>query len=241
MNPRIPLLISKTNHTAILFFSRTEKEEAVHKQFLPSKNKKANKKIAACLVKNSLNVVEKTNITYFYIDSNHQYGSTFGEKLSNAIQSIFNKGFNNVISIGNDCPNLSEKDILKAANNLEKGITTIGPTVDGGIYLLGINEKSFCFDKFKNLNWQTNTLVSELKNYFSTQSKTFISLDKKGDIDSFTDLNTYLNHDSNSQFSIAIKEIINTLLTQFQLHFNQVSTRKPNAFLFGLRAPPLAA
>jgi len=241
LTSRLFVLIENRNHTAILVFSRTEKEEAVSKQFLPVINKRFNQKIAGILIKNTLELAKKSNLPYFFIDSSRQHGNSFGEKFSQAIEDVFAQDYQQVIAIGNDCPNLTTNDILIASQNLTQGNLTIGPANDGGAYLLAIDNKSFCYETFKNLNWQSEKLFLELGDYLSNQSRRIIFLNEKEDIDTYLDLVEHLQYNPKNQFSIEVLEIIKNLLVQFSEIIGSISNIYFCKSSFGLRAPPLVS
>lgn len=234
-------MTSKNQNTAILIFSRTEKDEAVQKQFLPYNYKSKNQKIAKKLIHNTLQTVKKTNLPYFIIDSDHQKGVNFGEKISNAIKTVFGKGFENVITLGNDCPDLLVKNILQAEKNLSSCKATLGPSKDGGTYLIAINKDSFDFENFKDLSWQTDRLLLSLKKYLANLKKPIKELGKKVDIDSYQDLNKYLSGSPKISFKKAIEAILNTIKIDFQIDYSIPRKLVTTNQLFGLRAPPQAA
>lgn len=64
-----------------------------------------------------------------------QIGETIGDRMDNAIKTIFAKGYEQVILTGSDIPNLNQKIIQQAFANLEEVV--IGPSADGGYYLIG--------------------------------------------------------------------------------------------------------
>lgn len=231
-------MTSNNQNTAILIFSRTEKDEAVQKQFLPYRYKSKNQKIARKLIQNTLQTIKKTNLPYFIIDSDHQQGFNFGEKISNAIKTVFNKGFENVITLGNDCPDLSVENILQAEKNLNSSKASLGPSKDGGAYLIAINKDSFDFENFKDLFWQTDRLLLSLKNYLGNLNKPIIELSDKVDIDSYLDLYKYLTDCPKINFKKAIEAILNDVSIDFKVDYSIPRKLATSFQLFGLRAPP---
>ncbi|MAJ37230.1 MAG: glycosyltransferase [Flavobacteriaceae bacterium] len=113
-----------------------------------------------------------------------QIGKDLGERMSNAVKIGFEKGYQKIVIIGADLFDLQTTDIEKAFENLESYETCIGPTEDGGYYLLGLSfwEKSL----FENKDWGTDqVLVQTLKDL---SSKSVLLLDEKNDIDTVDDL-----------------------------------------------------
>ena len=71
-----------------------------------------------------------------------QVGNTFAEKISNSIKSVFSSDAEKVVIVGTDCIQISSEDIVETLDILsESNNAVIGPTYDGGFYLLGLNER----------------------------------------------------------------------------------------------------
>ncbi|MDY0235398.1 MAG: TIGR04282 family arsenosugar biosynthesis glycosyltransferase [Gudongella sp.] len=79
-----------------------------------------------------------------------QEGQDLGDRMYNAISKVFSLGYEKVILIGSDVPQLLGIDILAAFNILEGCDLVLGPTYDGGYYLVGMNKaykRIFSIDK----------------------------------------------------------------------------------------------
>ena len=68
-----------------------------------------------------------------------QEGADLGEKMFNAFQARFDEGYESVVIIGSDSPSLPVAHIETALNS-DKDLT-IGPSTDGGYYLIGMCRK----------------------------------------------------------------------------------------------------
>lgn len=227
---------SIANHTAILFFSRSASEECQSKSF--SKKDGTNSKISQRLIQHTRDQIKKTDFPFFYIGSKEQSGKNFGERFSNALNSVFNKGFDNVIAVGNDCPLLEAKNIIDACRLLEEGINVLGPSEDGGIYLLGIRKTDFGKKYFQNLKWQSSGLFLDIQQYFESRKGQVSLLDSKQDIDQESDLLRFFRKYGNLEITSALKVIYYkfTSLPQVSL----VDGNSNNIFLqtLGMRGPP---
>ena len=70
-----------------------------------------------------------------------QVGNDLGERMAHAFVETFMAGYQHAVIIGTDHPTLPSSFIEHAYNLLEKPYTVvIGPSEDGGYYLLGMNE-----------------------------------------------------------------------------------------------------
>lgn len=85
-----------------------------------------------------------------------QKGNNLGEKMEDAFKVLFNEGYEKIIIIGSDCFELDENLIRKAFEQLEQHEVVIGPTKDGGYYLLGM-KKIYPF-LFRNKKWSTDSV-----------------------------------------------------------------------------------
>lgn len=148
--------------TAILFFSRSASAEARQKRLFASS--KANRKIYTAFISHTKRVLNETGLSHFILNEEQQFGSSFGQKLSNGLQSVFLKGFTKVIVVGNDCLQLDANTINTAASSLTTHNLVIGPTQHGGVYLIGVTQAGFTAIDFENIHWQSSSVFEELKN-----------------------------------------------------------------------------
>ena len=88
---------------------------------------------------------------------------------------MFNKGFQNIITIGNDTPHLKTKHLLETANQFKEKDLILGPSKDGGFYLMGIKKAHFNKNTFLKLPWQTNRLNSYISKISSARGMTLSS------------------------------------------------------------------
>ena len=88
-----------------------------------------------------------------------QIGKNLGEKISNAFSWGFEKGYKKIIILGSDLWDLNEEIIYKSFLELNTNQVVIGPSIDGGYYLLGLNKKMPKI--FKGIKWSTKNVLSE--------------------------------------------------------------------------------
>ena len=112
-------------------------------------------------------------------------------------QIIINKKFcsqNNIkkiIFIGTDLPDLCHLDLLSTMEELKQNDLILGPSNDGGYWLIGLSAKILSKHihlPFINIAWsKENVLQNTIDNFASTKLK-YKFLDKKIDIDTITDI-----------------------------------------------------
>lgn len=171
----------KANHTAILIFAQSAKLEALRK---PIRNGEL---VFDALNQHTLSVVQATGLPYLVWDEEKQVGNTFAERFSNALQTVFDKGYKNVISIGNDSPTLTVSKLKQAYEQLCKGKTVLGPSTDGGVYLIGIHKRHFRYNDFKRLPWERISLFKRISESFGLTGEIH-QLETLTDVDSETDI-----------------------------------------------------
>lgn len=118
-----------------------------------------------------------------------QQGDDLGERMMNAFEYLFNKGYRQVAIIGSDCFNLNIEIIEQAFHNLKETDFTIGPSEDGGYYLLGMN--TFFPKIFLNKKWSTDAVFFDSVNDIQSAGYTYKSLPTLSDVDTAEDYKKY--------------------------------------------------
>jgi rSAM/selenodomain-associated transferase 1 len=88
-----------------------------------------------------------------------QTGNILGERMQQAFQTGFANQYNRICIIGSDCYELTTKIIQQAFRALEKNEVVIGPSADGGYYLLGMT-KPLPF-LFIDKSWSTDSVLRQ--------------------------------------------------------------------------------
>jgi glycosyltransferase A (GT-A) superfamily protein (DUF2064 family) len=196
--------------TAILIFAHSAEYEATVKPFLHSKE------VFESLNQRTLTLVKKTNLPYYIVTEKEQIGSTFGERFTNAIKSIYDLDYDSVIAIGNDTPNLTTNHISSAQTKLSTNAIVLGSSTDGGFYLLGIKKEHFNAQLFLRLPWQSQNLNGSLSKLFNVNGVQVSYLEKLRDIDSIEDIKMLFNN---------FRSVYNNLFQLFLLILSRVKKR----------------
>ena len=112
-----------------------------------------------------------------------QIGDDFGTKYYNALKDTFALGYDKIISIGNDTPKLSVNHIKQADRLLDREKICIGPSNDGGFYLLALHKSDFEKIDFNEIDWQTSRVFRQLRDQLNKKSISFDKLQYLTDID----------------------------------------------------------
>ena len=172
----------RNSSTALLVFSLSLQEELKNKAFFGQHN------LGKSLSDNTQNIANQSGLPIIYFDETHQFGSNFGEKFSNALQNVFDAGYDKIITIGNDCPQLDVRHIQQAKEALDNNGNAIGPTVDGGFYLLGISKDDFDYHSFLEFTWNTAFVYQEVLDNIINSNSSCTILEKLRDIDFLSDI-----------------------------------------------------
>lgn len=117
-----------------------------------------------------------------------QHGKDLGERMSNSFSQAFLKGFRRVVVIGSDSPDLPGGFLKEALSSLANYDSVLGPTADGGYYLIGFRDDTFLPEAFEDIAWSTNTVFQKTRNILeSVGHKTHI-MPPWHDIDTLEDL-----------------------------------------------------
>jgi len=82
-----------------------------------------------------------------------QDGPDLGKRMLNSFNRCFSDGYRSVVVMGSDIPDLPQRIIEEAFQALEKNAAVIGPSHDGGYYLIGFCRESFLPPVFEGIMW----------------------------------------------------------------------------------------
>jgi hypothetical protein len=117
-----------------------------------------------------------------------QKGKDLGERMRNGFIDGFAMGYKRVVLIGSDIPDLPLGFIREAFASLGKKDVVIGPAYDGGYYLIGFKDKTFCPQVFEGIAWGTQTVFSETMKKLKRFKRLVHTLPCQRDIDIAEDL-----------------------------------------------------
>ncbi len=221
-----------SSSTVVLIFARTSHLESAVKSF--SSNRLQNERISSLLLRQAHHCCEQSGLDWFLISSREQTGSSFSSRLRDAFEQIFKKGYELVIAIGSDTPSLNPADIIKANELLAKAELVLGPSSDGGVYLLAMRQSQFLKIDFDAIDWKTRHVLNQL----SELNPHAEVLAYKTDADDFQSLLTSVS-ESTTSFAKAYQHIVENFkqnLTQLKILVQRFSQsdflRGPPARLF---------
>ena len=87
-----------------------------------------------------------------------QVGSDLGARMAGVFQRLFARGFDAVVIIGSNSPTLPRRHLRSAIRILGGADGVIGPSADGGYYLIGL--RAPCPTLFAGVPWSTNRVLA---------------------------------------------------------------------------------
>jgi len=120
-----------------------------------------------------------------------QEGDDLGDKMKNAFSLAFERGYNQVVIIGSDCPELTTAIIEQAFESLDEKDVTIGPALDGGYYLLGMSQLHK--ELFLNKQWSSENVLLDTLLDLKAKNISYELLETLSDVDYEADLASLKN------------------------------------------------
>lgn len=115
-----------------------------------------------------------------------QQGADDHERRANALDTLFNLGIERLVLLGPHCPAIQRHHIASALRILREDDAVLGPTDDGGCYLVGIRPEHR--DLIVGLQWEPDGVFAEIVSAFSSAGIRYQCLETLKDLDSVEDL-----------------------------------------------------
>jgi len=115
-----------------------------------------------------------------------QEGSHLGERMGNADKALRSLGFQQVVLIGSDLPDLDPHDLRNAFEALNRSSSVLGPAADGGFYLIGLAEP--CDAVFASATWGTGEVLDRTQELLVRCGLRVLRLRCRSDLDEARDL-----------------------------------------------------
>jgi len=109
-----------------------------------------------------------------------------GVRMQQAFKSAFDKGAEKAVLIGTDVPRIDWSTINQAFEKVNDRSIVIGPTTDGGYYLVGMTSPGV--NIFNNVSWSSLEVMRQTIKNIEAQGYKSVLLPKLMDIDNDQDL-----------------------------------------------------
>ncbi len=108
-----------------------------------------------------------------------------GERMKQAFREQLAAGHERVVIIGSDCLDLQPRHLEEAFEKLATYDVVLGPSTDGGYYLLGMNRLHEVL--FDNMPWSQPELMQKTQAAIDSQNLSYALLEPLTDIDEWED------------------------------------------------------
>jgi rSAM/selenodomain-associated transferase 1 len=141
---------------------------------------------------------EKMNFIY-----RRQNGNDLGERMKNSFAVVLNGGSRKVVIIGADIPDISCEIIEEAFKLLDESDVVLGPSIDGGYYLLGMEEQNNFL--FSEIDWGSKKVLTQTLDKLNEKRIKTKILKKLNDVDTKADLEYWLKNKVDSKLKTIVK------------------------------------
>lgn len=210
--------VNKSDGECILFFVKYPEKGQVKKRLSAELDEEVIVELYKNFILDSLSTLGKCEVQFlvcFYpADSQNKFtdwlgtyysylpqqGSDLGQRMKNGFINTFDSNFHQVIIIGSDSPDLPGDFIKKAFLSLKTHDVVIGPSFDGGYYLIGFRYNTFLPEAFSGIDWGTNMVFGKTLDIFKKAGRKIHILPKWHDVDTYADLNDLIARNKDTEF-----------------------------------------
>jgi rSAM/selenodomain-associated transferase 1 len=115
-----------------------------------------------------------------------QCDGDLGRRLEDAFERRFRDGYERVVVIGSDCPELDSHHIGEALDRLATSPVVLGPASDGGYWLIG--QRSTARLDLSGISWSSPTTLAATRRRLRDLGLRWQELAELRDVDRFEDL-----------------------------------------------------
>ncbi len=129
-----------------------------------------------------------------------QKGNDLGERIYAAFLEASSLGYSKLILIGSDSPDLPAEIISEAFENLNRNDIVLGPSTDGGYYLIGMGREKIEYSIFEGVPWSTSHVLERTIYNLKSNGTSWKLLKVWNDIDDTKDLKKF--YDKNKHMDL---------------------------------------
>lgn len=139
-----------------------------------------------------------------------QEGKDLGARMSAACARAFGWGASRVLILGSDCPEVTAAELKRALGRLSAVDVVLGPSADGGYYLIGLKEPQPAL--FIGMRWSRPDVLAKTLRRAAARGLSVALLRRRADIDTFADLSALSRRKLPRWTSAALKAMLSMLL-----------------------------
>lgn len=190
---------------ALIIMAKSPLSENVKTRLAPEYNEEERREIYARLLEGTIGRLREikgteTMIAFTPQDHKEQFMSyglrlfpqiegSIGQRMSRAIELALGEGYERVALVGADIPGLTHKVVEKAFEVLERADMAMGPSLDGGYYLIAMKRPHPGI--FEDIPWSSPDTLARTLQKAVTLGINVELIDNLTDIDTPDDLRKY--------------------------------------------------
>ena len=109
-----------------------------------------------------------------------------GTRLGAAVETVLGLGSNGAVLVGSDLPQLEPRDLEHALRTVSEGRAALGPSRDGGYWLLGLPRSAPSV--FEGVEWSTERVLAQTRERLEGEGLDVVDLPTHFDVDDGGDL-----------------------------------------------------
>lgn len=129
-----------------------------------------------------------------------QSGGDLGRRMANAFRDTFAAGFSKAVLIGSDLPDLPCGIIRQAFAALDVHDAVIGPSSDGGYYLIGFAAPRSLLGVFEDVPWGTDCVFARTMEILNGRGIRTCVLPRWHDVDTWSDVEDLIRRNASTSF-----------------------------------------
>jgi rSAM/selenodomain-associated transferase 2/rSAM/selenodomain-associated transferase 1 len=118
-----------------------------------------------------------------------QDGADLGQRMETAFFRAFHEGCSRVVLFGTDIPGLSASALDLAMDRLRDSDVVLGPSTDGGYWLIGLKKSA---DLFRGIAWSSEQVLSQTLDRAENLGLSIALLDPLTDVDTMEEVHKLL-------------------------------------------------
>lgn len=132
-----------------------------------------------------------------------QIPGNLGQRLGDALGSAFRAGYKEVAVVGIDAPSVTAARVAEAFSKLEEGRMVLGPTLDGGFYLMALRQPLPDLGALlEGMPWSSSDTLASLINSVTEIGLDVHLLQEARDIDTVEDLRAHQRSPEMARFPL---------------------------------------
>jgi len=125
-----------------------------------------------------------------------QIQGDLGRRMHQVFCSVFDSGYRSAVVVGTDLPTVHAELFRQALKGLADHDVVLGPSVDGGYYLIGLNNPAV--ELFSDIPWSTDQVLTFTQEKAQGLNLSVQLLTEQRDLDTLTDLQFFIKETQGS-------------------------------------------